>query len=151
VDVLLLEPLLPVILGIERLGIKRYFLLEVLGIFGSISLTWLPIVCKVHLELLLLVRMVLFVIHEVLLIRRRLVVHLLHLIIERLLLGQDIAWWSLVVHLPVDGRKVLVVAIGTTHLVVWRRDIRLDLGAVHIDVVQVGTASPRQHRISALL
>ena len=90
---LLLELLLSVILGIEWLSIKRHFLLKVLSIFSFISLTWLPIVGKMHLELLLLVRMVLFVIHEVLLIRRRLVVHLLHLIGECLLLGQHIALW----------------------------------------------------------
>lgn len=153
VDMLLLEPLFSIILGIERLSIKSHFLLEVLRIFGFVSRAWLPIVGKVHLELLLLVGMVLFVIHEVLLISRRLIVHLLHLIVERLLLGQDVALWrSLVLHLAVDRRKVLVVASGTTHLVILLRDLhRLDLGAVHIDVVQVGTASPRQHRIAAHL
>lgn len=107
VDMLLLEPLFSIILGIERLSIKSHFLLEVLRIFGFVSRAWLPIVGKVHLELLLLVGMVLFVIHEVLLIRRRLIVHLLHLIVERLLLGQDVALWrSLVLHLAVDRRKV---------------------------------------------
>ena len=50
--------------------------------------------------------------------------------------------------MTVDRGKVLVVAISSTHLVILLRNLhRLDLGRY----VLVGTASPRQHRISAHL
>ena len=157
---LLLKSLFAVIFGIKWLCIKGNLLIKFLSVFGSIVLIGLRIFCKMmlKLELLFFVRM-LILLHKVLLIaqliRWCLIIHLLHLVVECLLFGQNVALRrSLIIHLTVHRVEILlVIAIRTAHLgIVLLLNLHwLDLSTIHVDSIEIGTASPRQNRITTHL